>query len=133
MIKLIWGQYLGKPECPYVKRWVVDFGLFSIRLHHWINSDDQRHYHDHPWWYCSLVLSGYYDDRSPDGVKRRKPGSINSFPALHRHTVEVPSTGCWTLLFTGREIRQWGFWVFGKFKKRNRYFYDFGHHPCDKL
>jgi hypothetical protein len=130
-MKWAWGELLGKSECPYIKRWYVDFGPFSIRLHHWLSSDDQRNFHDHPWWYCSLVLRGSYTDRSPKGSSRRGPGSIDYFPATHQHTVEVAPGGCWTILITGRESRQWGFWVKGKFKKRNRYFYDFGHHPCE--
>lgn len=40
--------------------------------------------------------------------------------------------GCWTVLLTGPEKRVWGFWVNGKFRKRNKYFYEHGHHhPCD--
>lgn len=130
-MKIEWNQLLGKPECPYIRRWVVDFGPFSIRLHHWLSSDDQRNFHDHPWWYLSLVLKGSYQDVSPQGTRNRTPFTVSWFPASHQHTVKVAPGGCWTLLITGREKRQWGFWVKGKFKKRNRYFYDFGHHPCE--
>jgi hypothetical protein len=52
-------------------------------------------------------------------------------PALHRHTVRVPYSGCWTFLITGPEIRQWGFWLKGRFRKRNKFFHIMGHHPCD--
>ncbi len=130
-MKLIWGQNLGKNECPYMKRWVLDFDLFSIRLHKWLSSDDQRHLHDHPWWFISLVLKGWYLDKSENVTRTRVAGEIAYFPATHKHTVEVAPQGCWTLLLTGKEKRQWGFWVKNKFKKRNRYFYDFGHHPCE--
>lgn len=131
-MKITLGQLLGKKECPYIKRWVIDFGFFSIRLHHWLSSDDQRYLHDHPWWYISLVVKGSYIDRSDKGDTKRNPGSISYYPATHKHTVSVSSGGCWTILITGREVRDWGFWVKGKFKKRNRYFYDYGHHPCEK-
>lgn len=130
IMRLIWGQKLGQEKCPYIQRWILDFGFFSIRLHHWLGSDDPRHFHDHPWWYYSLVLSGSYKDVSPNGTKLRKIGSISYFPALHQHTVQLTSKTCWTILLTGPESRQWGFWVKGKFRKRNRYFYDYGHHPC---
>ena len=107
IMKIFWGQELGKPECPYIQRWVLDFGPFSIRLHHWLTSDDQRHFHDHPWWYLSLVLKGSYIDRNPKGVNNRTVGSLQFFPATHQHTVSVAKGGCWTLLVTGRERRQW--------------------------
>lgn len=59
---ILWGQELGKPECPYLKRWVFNFGLFAIRLHRWYSSDDPRYMHDHPWGFWTLVLKGgYYD------------------------------------------------------------------------
>jgi hypothetical protein len=25
-MKIFWNQKLGKPECPYMRRWVLDFG-----------------------------------------------------------------------------------------------------------
>lgn len=128
---ITFGEKLGNPECPYIKRWVIDFGPFSIRLHHWISSDDQRNFHDHPWWYLTLVLKGGYVDRNPQGSKRRTIGSLDFYPATHQHTVLVDPKGCWTLLITGRESRTWGFWVKGKFRKRNKYFFEHGHHPCD--
>jgi hypothetical protein len=112
-------------------RWVFNFYFFSIRVHHWISSDDPRHFHDHPWWFISWVLKGSYIDRSPSGDAERKEWSVALKPALHRHTVIVPKGGCWTIMLTGKEKRAWGFWVDGKFKKRNRYFYDYRHHPCD--
>lgn len=59
---LTWAQDLGKPECPYLRRWVLNFGRFSIRVHHWHRSDDKRAMHDHPWWFWTLVLKGSYED-----------------------------------------------------------------------
>lgn len=130
-MKIGFGELLGKPECPYIKRWYIDFGPFSIRLHHWLQSDDQRNFHDHPWWYISFVLSGSYVDRSPSGSTERRPGHLNYYPATHQHTVNVAKGGCWTILITGRESRVWGFWVKNKFRKRNKYFFEHGHHPCE--
>lgn len=59
---IIWGQELGDPECPYMKRWVLNFGKFAIRLHHWIGSDDPRNFHDHAWDFYTFVLKGGYTD-----------------------------------------------------------------------
>lgn len=132
-MKLVWGQKLGQKECPYIQRWVLDLGFCSFRLHRWLGSDDPRNFHDHPWWYISLVLWGSYADRSPKGNTTRKTGTLAYFPALHQHTVHLESKVCWTFLVTGPESRDWGFWVKGKFRKRNRYFYDHGHHPCDEI
>lgn len=130
-MKFVWAEALGKAECPYIVRYCLDFGLFSIRLHHWLSSDDQRNFHDHPWWFFTIVLKGSYTDISPNKSERMTVGKFAFRRALHRHTVKVDKGGCWTLLITGPEKRIWGFWVNGKFRKRNKYFYMFGDHPCD--
>lgn len=114
-------------------RWVFDFYFFAIRIHKWIAYDDDRHFHDHPWWYLTFILSGSYIDISPAGEKLLKRGTLHFFPARHKHTVKIAKSGCWTILLTGREFRQWGFWVKGKFRKRNKYFYEWGQHPCEDI
>lgn len=123
-------EALGLPECPYMHRWVLDFGPFAIRLHRWTASDDARAFHDHAWWFLTLVLWGGYTDVSPAGRDRLSVGSIRFRPALHRHTVEV-SRVTWTLLITGRPTRRWGFWLGEKLMRRDKYFAVHGHHPCD--
>ena len=122
-------EALGLPECPYMQRWVLDLGAFAIRLHRWTASDDSRAFHDHPWWFLTLVLWGGYVDVSPAGRDRLGLGSIRFRSSSHRHTVEVEQT-TWTILITGSPSRRWGFWVDGKLLKRDKYFAVHGHHPC---
>ena len=118
---------LGPPGCPYMERWVADFGVFSLRLHHGLHSDDMRAPHDHPWWFLLLCLWGRYVDVSESGHDVVSTGSVRFRRAEHRHSVRV-TRSTWTLLVTGPEKRTWGFWVKGKFRKRNKYFYEYGHH-----
>lgn len=131
-ISFKWGQKLGHESCPYLVRWVADFGLFSVRVHHWLASDDQRFPHDHPWAYVSLILSGGYTDKSPSGDAVVRRGSVIARSATHQHSVIVNPGGCWTLLLAGPETREWGFWVRGRFRHRNKYFHEHGHHPCER-
>lgn len=125
-------EALGLPECPYLHRWVLDFGVFALRLHRWRASDDARAFHDHPWWFLTLVLWGGYTDVSPSGRDRLRLGSVRFRPAHHQHTVEIHEP-TWTLLITGAPARRWGFWVDGKLRRRDKYFATFGHHPCDPV
>ena len=131
---ITWGQYLGREECPYLRRWAINFGLFSVRLHHWYSSDDKRHKHDHPSWFITLVLKGKYADVG-DYTDHLRPGSIRFRGS--NHYVDVAPGGCWSLLIFGRKSRDWGFWVprkldgILKFKKSNKYFLEHGHHPCE--
>lgn len=126
-----WREQLGLPSCPYLIRWRVETPWGSIRLHHWLGPDDDRHKHDHPWGFLTFVLKGGYIDSSPDGDEYLRAPSVRYRPAEHQHTVFPEEGGCWTIIFTGPKARKWGFWVNGKFVKMNKYFLTFGHHPCD--
>ncbi len=126
-----WKEKLGKPECPYLVRWVLNLGLFSVRLHHWVRSDDRRHRHDHPWWFITIVLSGGYFDQTDSKDEWLPAGSIRLRKPLHKHIVYVPPGGCWTVLLTGPRLRNWGFYVGKKWKKSNKYFLEHGDHPCE--
>lgn len=124
---------LGPPNHPYLIRWVVDFGVFTLRLHHWLHSDDMRAPHDHSWWFLTLCLWGSYVDKSSSGDDVLSLGDVRFRPARHRHSVEVKRS-MWTLVLTGPERRRWGFYVNGKFRKRNKYFYEHGHHdPAEPM
>jgi hypothetical protein len=130
MVPKFTREALGLSECPYLHRWVLDFGPFALRLHRWRSSDDARAFHDHPWWFLTLVLWGGYTDVSPAGRDRLGVGSIRFRRSHHQHTVEIAHDPTWTLLITGRPSRRWGFWPNGKLMKRDKYFAVHGHHPC---
>lgn len=125
-----WREKLGKTECPYLIRWCLNLWLFSVRLHHWIASDDQRNPHDHSWWFITLVLSGGYTDIT-EKEEWLPAWSIRLRRPQHAHKVLVPAGGCWTTLLTGPPQRKWGFYVGKKWKKANKYFFENGAHPCD--
>lgn len=101
----------------YLLRWWVipRNRWFNIYLHQFRRSDDDRALHDHPWWNCSIVLSGCYDEVMPQATKRRKAGSVVFRHATARHRLELPvinggQSYCWTLFITGPRVREWGFW-----------------------
>ena len=145
-MNLIWAQELPTATGdPYLRRWVFDLGIFSIRLHHWLCSDDSRAPHDHPYWLITLLLRGGYDDiryrpeeRSDYSYPRsRRAPSIAFWPAEHTHYVRVHEDGCWSLCLTGRQSRTWGFWTMRydgvrRFVRSSRYFRQKGHHVCDR-
>ncbi len=124
-------ERLGLPTCPYLVRWRLETKWGSVRLHHWLGPDDSRNFHDHPWDFVTFVLKGGYTDSNPNGKQHLKAPAVQYRSAIHQHTVFPDSKGAWTLVFTGPKIRPWGFWVTGKFKKANKYFLSYGHHPCD--
>ena len=60
-----WKEKLGFEDEPYLIRWTFIVFGFSIRIHHWIKSDDRRFYHDHSADLLSIVLKGEYDNVVP--------------------------------------------------------------------
>jgi hypothetical protein len=63
--QLRWKEPLGLPECPYLYRWTFIFFGYTIRLHHWLRSDDNRYFHDHSTNLISIVLKGRYWNVTP--------------------------------------------------------------------
>lgn len=84
----------------------------NLYLHHFLRSDNDRHFHDHPWWFASVVLAGNYIEHTPSkGDVYRGLFSVRYRPALWKHWVEIGGESCWTLIAVGRRQRTWGFYT----------------------
>ncbi len=114
---------------PYLRRWwlIPRNRFLNIYLHHIQRSDDDRALHDHPWWNCSILLRGAYNEITPESPRGqlRYEGDIVFRRAraahrleLDRHlipiefptpSVKLADLPCWTLFITGPRIREWGF------------------------
>lgn len=132
-LRFSWNEKLGITGCEYLTRWGIETKFGSVRVHKWTGPDDDRAFHDHPWWFLTFVLRGGYTDVSPNGEEKVSAPAIKFRPALHQHTVVPYSQGALTLLITGPKMRSWGFWLDGKFRKANKWFGKYGHHPCNDL
>lgn len=85
---------------------------FAIRLHHFLRSDEDKCLHDHPWPFVSIILRGGYYEETEEGTHWRRRGSVLRRPAEWRHRVLIPyGRHAWTLVITGTECRNWGFWT----------------------
>ena len=121
------------PSDPYLYRWTFIFFNYSIRIHHWIRSDDKRFFHDHPWDFVSVVLKGKYTNVTPDGEFPVKAISVWKSEARKRHYLEIPKEGAWTLLICGKPYHKWGFWTKNNQKMRPlRYFHNYKGSACNK-
>ena len=121
-----WKEKLGDPNNPYLYRWTIIFFGFSIRLHHWIKSDDNRFFHDHSCDLISSVVKGSYTNITPDGEFPVKAPSIWKAKARQKHWLKIPKEGAWTILLCGRPYHKWGFYVNGHKWRPLRYFSKFG-------
>ena len=90
----------------------------SIRVHHIMKPDEDRHLHDHPWNARTIVLKGYYFEETPKRFKTlAKRGSGDTarigYGQFHRiHTVS--RGGVYTLFISGKYRGSWGFLVGGQ-------------------
>lgn len=156
LFQIRWNEPMGILECPYLYRWTFILFGRSIRLHHWLKSDDNRYFHDHAADLISIVLKGTYynvnpkiQDYSPDYIipktnenniiRHRVEGIFNSFEnfihfeksiwfskATTQHYLDIPKGGAWTLLLEGKKYHKWGFYVNGHKWRPLRYFHKFG-------
>lgn len=126
------------PIGAYMDRWWVVkrrwWMPFCVRLHHIKLSDRDRHLHDHPFSYCTLILSGgYWEVTEVDGKIVRRwcgPGRLlfRRATSAHRLVVTKPD-GCWTLFCMTPSYRDWGFWVDQKWVYWREYLNDWTSDP----
>lgn len=111
---------------PYLYRWTLAVlgGGRRCYLHRYLGSDWSRNLHDHPKTFWSVGLWGGYVEQTSDGIRQWRGPWVRRFPAEHRHRLRVSRRrGCWTLIFTGRVTREWGFWSKGVWIQWQRYIY----------
>ena len=102
-------------------------------LHHFISGDTDRVLHDHPALFVSIGLcGGYAEEFRPDGLcacpiaqgpyfKKFKAPWFRWFPATYQHRIVEVYPNTWTLVYTGKRFREWGFWPGGEFVQWREY------------
>lgn len=90
---------------------------FNIYIHQILKSDEEAHFHDHPWNFFSFILSGGYKERSSYSVDRWKQVHTNYFMKhslvhhkrsdTHKLTLMTPCV--WTLVLTYGKHQTWGY------------------------
>lgn len=103
------------------RRWLP----FSVRIHRIVRSDADRHLHDHPFDFATLILrGGYYEELPLDQRQHpvrdereheflwRGAGDVVVHRSTDRHRIHIPPGGeAWTLFFMGRRQQSWGFYT----------------------
>jgi hypothetical protein len=131
IIQFRWKEKLGLSESPYLYRWTLIIFGYSIRLHHWIKSDDRRYFHDHACDLISIIIKGCYNNVTPDKNGRPIKHYAGAWrprfmKATDRHYLDIPKEGAWTILLCGRPYHKWGFYVNDHKWRPLRYFHKFG-------
>lgn len=118
----------------YLDRWGVRIpGVGAVMLHRMEAPDPGIDLHDHPWWFCSIILRGGYRelragvreaptlatlaDRHPLTCERghlvvRKPLSVRTMRLDECHTItRLRRPTSWSLVIAGPVRRRWGFYL----------------------
>jgi len=111
-----WAEKLGDPENPYLIRWTLILFGYSIRLHHWLRSDDRRYFHDHSSNLLSIVLKGWYINVTP-----KDPSKVPDYKYSDRkywHTFRSLTGDLYTSFYLDDDNRELHFveGIFNSFK-----------------
>lgn len=103
--------------------------LPNVYVHKFMRDDDDSALHDHPWFWCSIIIENEYIEHTiaAGGIhhrKHRKAGSIAFALPWKAHRVELlkdpdslawqwdepqAKKPCWTIFMTWLRVREWGF------------------------
>lgn len=89
---------------------------FNLYLHQILKSDEDKHFHDHPWSFRSFILRGSYEEffRCPPAFeathyRRYRENDLVRHPAEDAHSLTLLTPEVWTLVLTSGRARVWGY------------------------
>lgn len=101
----------------HFQRWqLLQTPLGSVFLHHILRADEDKHLHDHPWNFLTIVLKGGYVEillrDGEESARAMTPGQGARRMTTDFHKIEKLLAPTWTLFFTGPRIHDpWGYHV----------------------
>ena len=107
--RVIW-QCKSAQGILLVRYYLLQTRWLTVMLHYLAASDDDRALHDHPWAFVTVLLTSGYHEHTPQGRFWRRRFSVLHRPAEWQHRLELVEP-CWTLVFRGAYVREWGFIV----------------------
>lgn len=116
---------LRDPERVYLWRLrIVETPWFGVLLHRLRLPDSDRHLHNHPWGFVSLILAGGYTETfaatigSGEVSRTWRPWSLHRITRANFHAIRTLGVGSdadgrapsvWTLLAIGPRSQDWGY------------------------
>jgi hypothetical protein len=121
-MKLI-KEIKSKAGDVHFKRWeILKTRWGSIWLHAIYKADTDKHLHNHPWDFTSIVLKGSYIEQTQKGINFQRPGKINVRDGSEYHKIlQMETPVVYTLFFASKPKRLWGYDVDGRFIDHETY------------
>jgi hypothetical protein len=92
----------------YLDRTIIIRCFLGAIMFHKIYLTDNDCLHDHPWGFMSVILKGGYVEHTKTSSRLYGAGSILFRKPEFAHRLEVWQP-TWTLVFTTKKVRDWGF------------------------
>lgn len=98
----------------------ADIYANSMRIHQILTKDNDRHPHDHPWEFRSIILTGWYKEerllKSGElATITRKAGDTYTCSQREYHRItDISEEPLFTLCIIGKKQKRWGFLVDGQ-------------------
>lgn len=110
-------EIMSKEGVVHFRRYrLISTPWFNIYVHQILKSDEDKHFHDHPWHFASLLLKGAYRERSSYSPRWSSvitfdyyAGQIVRHLAHDAHSLTLLTSSVWTLVFTFGKKRVWGY------------------------
>lgn len=107
---------ISKLGVKHFERWqIIQTKWFGVYFHKIYQADTDKHCHDHPWDYISIPLWGVFTEQRQLNSNSHEysivhPGMIIKRKATDLHKIySLQSKVVYTLFFTGRRKRAWGY------------------------
>jgi hypothetical protein len=103
------------PTCWRRLKGFVSSMLPSVYLHQFLRDDDDRALHDHPWFWCSIMLRGGYLEHTRRAHVAHWAPAIRFGTPWRAHRIQLfgypthKRVPAWTIFITGPRLRNWGF------------------------
>lgn len=107
----------------HFRRWqLLKTRWFSIYIHGIYATDQDKHLHNHPWDYKSIVLKGSYIEETNSGTNTLQFGTITSRNGKDYHKIKTLLTkSVYTLFIVSPVKRVWGYQVDGSWMNHEEY------------
>lgn len=107
----------------HFRRWeILKTRWFSIYIHGIYAADQDKHLHNHPWDYKSIVLKGSYIEETLTGNNVMRPLKMVTRDGKDYHKIkELKSKSVYTLFIVSPVKRIWGYLVDGSWMNHEEY------------
>jgi len=114
----------GNPALYMDRYYIIKSRFCEVMLHNF-HQGDRPDLHDHPWASGGVILAEGYREHTPKGVAEKHAGSWGFRGSKSFHWVELregTEGKVWSLFFTFKRVREWGFLVDGEWLHFEEYF-----------